>query len=133
MNPSIPILIIDDSPHMRILMSRLLKKRNFDNVHAVEDGRIGLEKFQELSPRIVFLDGVMPKLDGLAVLREIKKTVPATIVVITTSLSDRERVLEFKQAGADYYLLKPFEDTKFDETLQKIKASLEETTAKGRS
>jgi len=126
MNKTHSILIIDDSPHMRILLARLLKNRGFEKVESAENGALGLAKFKVQDPQIVFLDGIMPEMDGLTVLREIKKTDPETIVVMTTSLSDREKVVEFKQAGADYYLLKPFEDNKFDETLQKALATLEQ-------
>ncbi|MCI0706977.1 MAG: response regulator [Ignavibacteriae bacterium] len=131
MNKPYSILVVDDSPHMRILISRLLKNRGFEKVESAENGLRGLEKFKTLDPEVVFLDGIMPEMDGLTVLREIKKIDPETIVVITTSLSDREKVLEFKTAGANHYLLKPFEDNKFDETLQKVVATLEQRTAKG--
>lgn len=126
MDKAYTILVVDDSPHMRILVTKMLKNRGFENVQSAENGRVGLEKFNKSNPQIVFLDGIMPEIDGLTVLREIRKTHSDTIVVITTSLSDREKVLEFKQAGANHYLLKPFEDNKFDETLQKVIATLEQ-------
>ncbi|HEY4611832.1 MAG TPA: response regulator [Bacteroidota bacterium] len=120
MNASYSILIIDDSPHMRILLSKLLKNRGFASVEVAENGLRGLEKFKAGKTDMVFLDGVMPEMDGLTTLKEIKKIDPNAIVVITTSLSDREKVMEFKAAGANFYLLKPFEEEKFDDTLQKI-------------
>ncbi|HEY5614628.1 MAG TPA: response regulator [Bacteroidota bacterium] len=126
MNKTHSILIIDDSPHMRILLARLLKNRGFEKVESAENGALGLAKFKVQHPQIVFLDGIMPEMDGLTVLREIKKTDPETIIIMTTSLSGREKVLEFKLAGANFYLLKPFEDNKFDETLQKALATLEQ-------
>ncbi len=113
-------LAIDDSPHVRILMSKLLKRFGFETVETAENGRIGLEKFDTFKPDAIFLDGIMPEMDGLAVLRAIKALDQRMIVVITSSLSERDKVMQFKESGADYYLMKPFEEAKLQETVQKV-------------
>ncbi len=123
-------LIIDDSPHMRILMSKLLLRSGFTLVDVAVNGADGLQHFTASNPDIVFLDAVMPEIDGLDVLRKIKSLKPDTIVAMTTSLSEKEKVLRFKEAGADYYLLKPFEEGKFMETLQKMVAILDRRSKK---
>jgi two-component system chemotaxis response regulator CheY len=123
-------LIIDDSAHMRILLSKLLQRNGFTRVDLAVDGADGLQHFKAVNPDVVFLDAVMPEMDGLAALGEIKKLAPQTIVVMTTSLSEREKVLKFKEAGADYYLLKPFEDKKLVDTLQKVIAILDQRAKK---
>ena len=123
-------LIIDDSPHMRILMSKLLQRNGFTHFDVAVNGADGLQHFTASNPDIVFLDAVMPELDGLSVLRQIKSLKPDTIVAMTTSLSEKEKVLKFKEAGADYYLLKPFEEGKFTETLQEIVAVLDQRSKK---
>ena len=125
-NSSLPysVLVIDDSPHMRILMSKLLLRNGFAIVDIAVNGAEGLEHFASSNPHIVFLDVVMPEIDGLNVLREIKSLKPDTIVVMMTSMSEKQKVLKFKEAGADYYLLKPFEEGKFMEMLQEIIAIL---------
>jgi CheY-like chemotaxis protein len=56
---------------------------------------------------------------GLEVLQSVKKDSPGIIIVMMSSISAREEILQFKEAGADAYLLKPFEDQKFDEVLEK--------------
>ncbi len=123
-------LVIDDSSHMRILLSKLLQRNGFTNVDLAVNGADGLQRFKALNPDVVFLDAIMPEMDGLTALREIKKLEVQTIVVMTTSLSEKETVLKFKEAGADYYLLKPFEDKKLVETLQKIVAILDQRAKK---
>ena len=120
MSTSYRALAIDDSPHVRILMSKLLKRFGFDAVETAENGKIGLEKFDTFKPDAIFLDGIMPEMDGLTVLRELKARSKNTIVVITSSLSERDKVLQFKESGADYYLMKPFEEAKLQETVQKV-------------
>ncbi len=113
------VLAIDDSPHFRILITKLLKRFGFETVETGENGRIGLQKFDSFKPDVVFLDGIMPEMDGLTVLRSIKARNPSTIVVVTSSLSERDKVLQFKESGADLYLMKPFEESKFQEIAQR--------------
>lgn len=120
MSPAYRALAIDDSPHVRILMTKLLKRFGFQTVETAENGRIGLEKFDTFKPDAVFLDGIMPEMDGLTVLKALKARNPRAIVVITSSLSEREKVLQFRESGADYYLMKPFEEQKLQETVQKV-------------
>ena len=123
-------LIIDDSAHMRILLLKLLQRNGFTSVDLAVNGADGLQHFKSQKPDVVFLDAIMPEMDGLTALQEIKKLDAQTIVVMTTSLSEKEKVLTFKEAGADYYLLKPFEDKKLVDTLQKIVAMLDQRAKK---
>ena len=62
----------------------------------------------------------MPEMGGLEVLQSVKKDSPGTIVVMVSSISAREEILQFKEAGADSYLLKPFDAQKFDEIMDKV-------------
>lgn len=126
-NPSYAFraLIIDDSAHIRILVSKFLRHLGFETVETAENGRQGLEKIKTFSPDVIFLDGIMPEMDGITVLRNVKKENPNIYVVITSSLSEHQKILEFRQAGADYYLLKPFDQVKFEETAKKVIAILE--------
>jgi two-component system chemotaxis response regulator CheY len=119
------ILAIDDSPHFRILITKLLKRFGFETVETGENGQVGLQKFDTFKPDVVFLDGIMPEMDGLTVLRSIKAKNPTTIVVVTSSLSERDKVLQFKESGADLYLMKPFEEAKFQEVAKKVVTMLE--------
>jgi CheY-like chemotaxis protein len=67
----------------------------------------------------------MPEMDGLTVLRTIKGFDRTAIVVITSSLSERDKVLQFKESGADFYLMKPFEEAKLQEVARKVVNVLE--------
>jgi len=119
------VLALDDSPHFRILITKLLKRFGFEAVETGENGMVGLQKFDTFKPDVVFLDGIMPEMDGLTVLRSIKGKNHTTIVVVTSSLSERDKVVQFKEGGADLYLMKPFEEAKFQEVAKKVVAILE--------
>ncbi len=117
-------LVVDDSAHSRILLLRLLQRSGITQVELAVNGADGIQRYKASKPDMVFLDAIMPEMDGLTALREIKQIDPVSIVVMTTSLSEKEKVIQFKDAGANYYLLKPFENDKFDQTLVKILALL---------
>jgi CheY-like chemotaxis protein len=119
------VLIIDDSAQHRIIISKFLERMGFQNIQTSEDGASGLEKARSLKPHLVYLDGIMPTMDGLTALQEIKKENPATIVIISSSLSEKEKVLRFKDAGASFYLLKPYERPLFEEITHKALAMIE--------
>ncbi len=124
-------LVVDDSPYMRFFLTRMLQRHGFLRVNSAVHGKEGVEKYLALRPDFVFLDAIMPEMDGLETLRELKRRNPRAIVVMITSLSEKEKVLEFKQAGAACYLLKPFEDDKFSEILSKLVELREEQLRKG--
>jgi DNA-binding response OmpR family regulator len=118
------VLVVDDSDHVRILVSKRLKQRDFSEIDTAPNGRIALEKVKSFRPDIIFLDAIMPEMGGLEVLQTVKKESPGIIVVMMSSISAREEILQFKEAGADSYILKPFETQKFDEVLEKVLALL---------
>jgi DNA-binding NarL/FixJ family response regulator len=128
MNSDYKTLIIDDSAQYRMIISKFLKNLGFENIETAEDGRLGVDKARSLKPHLVYLDGVMPTMDGITALQEIKKENPGTIVIISSSLSEKAKVLRFKEAGADFYLLKPYDREKFEEVTNKALAILENQT-----
>jgi two-component system chemotaxis response regulator CheY len=123
-------LVVDDSHHMRILLLRLLERNGITAVESAVNGVEGVELFKSSKPDLIFLDAIMPEMDGLSTLREIKKIDPASIVIMTTSLSEREKVLQLIEAGANYYLLKPFEKEKFVEILGEVVAILSQRSTR---
>lgn len=122
------VLVIDDSVQMRLAIPRMLKRMGFSNIAVAENGVVGLEKMKETQPDIVILDVVMPEMDGLSTLREIRKIAKKVLVVVASSLSDREKVIQFKEAGANYFILKTvlFEGTNFQDVIGRVLASLEQ-------
>jgi two-component system chemotaxis response regulator CheY len=119
------VLVIDDSAFIRMSAMKMLKEMGFERIDTADNGQVGLEKCRSFDPHIVILDGVMPELDGLTVLKEIKKEKPSLYVITSSSLSLRDTIVEFKRAGADQYLLKPYEKVKFNEVMLKALAALE--------
>ena len=100
------VLVVDDEEKVRKYMSRLLKIRGFE-VDTAPDGTTALSMIQESEVDIVLLDVLMPGMDGITVLKEIKKTKPAIEVVMLTGNASVETAIEGMRIGAFDYLLKP--------------------------
>lgn len=113
-------LIADDEPLMRDLLgSYLIDKCNFD-VLMSRDGEQALTLYRQHSGEIniTFLDIEMPKIDGLEVLREIRKINPLAYVVILSGAGNFKNVTAAAAAGMDGFIVKPYNHNKIDEALK---------------
>jgi two-component system, chemotaxis family, chemotaxis protein CheY len=103
-------LIADDSAPVRRIARRVLVGLGFD-VDEAENGEIALEKCRIRMPDVILLDWNMPVMDGLEFLRALRRTrngdVPA--VIFCTTETDVEHIQSAIAAGADEYLMKPFD------------------------
>ena len=102
------VLVADDNADMRDYISRLLAER-FD-VETVVDGQSALERIHTSPPDLLLTDVMMPRLDGFALLRELRedpstKTMP---VIVLSARAGEESRIEGLEHGADDYLVKPF-------------------------
>ena len=113
------ILIIDDEQSVHELLSQYLRELGYLPRSAF-DGRHGLKTLEE-HPRIhvVLTDVRIPGMDGLAVLREIKKRHPAVQVILMTAFSNKNMAIQALRAGADEYLEKPLHLEELSEILER--------------
>ena len=113
-------LLIDDHMLFREGLTSLLQRRNIDVLAAVGDGYEGIKLAQELKPDIILLDKRMPILDGISVLKHLRKLdLDIPIVMLTTS-SNEEDLLGALKAGARGYLLKDMEPDALVTALREI-------------
>lgn len=112
------LLLVDDDVELTELLSSLLTLEGFD-VQTANNGLEALQKLDE-SHELVLLDVMMPKLNGIETLKEIRKVSNVPIMMLTARGEDIDRVLGL-ELGADDYLPKPFNDR---ELIARIKAIL---------
>lgn len=104
---SVRVLVVDDHHMVRKGLAAILKSNpDLHLVGEASNGEEALSVFDEVKPDVVLMDLLMPKLDGVAVTREILKRSPDTRVIALTSYQDKELVQSAFQAGATGYLLK---------------------------
>jgi two-component system, OmpR family, copper resistance phosphate regulon response regulator CusR len=121
------ILVIEDEPRILAFVSRGLEAEGF-TVDAAGDGPAGLRRAVLGDYDLVVLDLLLPKLDGLAVLRGLQARRPDVPVVIVSARSDLQTKLRGFGLGACDYVPKPFA---FDELLARIRAQLKRGRAGG--
>jgi two-component system, NarL family, response regulator LiaR len=106
----IRVLIVDDHSVVREGLRTFLELQDGIEVAGeATDGEEAVREAERLRPDVVLMDLVMPQLDGVAAMRELRERAPATRVVVLTSFLDDERVLPAIRAGAAGYLLKNVE------------------------
>ena len=116
---STTILIIDDEKVILDLTSIILRNRGYQ-VLTAQDAITGLEIAEAHRPKLVLLDYMMPGMDGLTALREIKRRFPDTYVIMFTGKGNEEIAVELMKAGASDYLLKPFNNQDLAERIENV-------------
>lgn len=115
------VLIVDDSASMRQMVSFTLKNAGYTVIEAV-DGADGLQKTKTAPPNMVITDLNMPRMDGIQLIRELRKN-PGTkfipIVMLTTE-SQPEKKQEGKAAGATGWIVKPFQPDQLTGVVKKL-------------
>jgi len=110
MNPK--ILIVDDEAHIRMLIEQTLEELEDEGVDFLiaENGEDALELINQEKPQLVFLDVMMPKMNGIEVCRRVKKELGLNdvyIVLLTAKGQELDRQ-KGQEVGADVYMTKPF-------------------------
>src|SRR5690242_13745547 len=101
------ILIVDDEEDVRMFLRDFLSDRDFE-VETAGCAEEALEKYPGYKPDITLLDIMMPGMDGLQCLEEIRKISPKGTVIMITALKDEARMARAKKLGAHDYIVKPF-------------------------
>ena len=113
------ILIIDDEKVILDLTSIILRNRGYQ-VFTAQEAMTGLAAVEEHRPELVLLDFMMPGMDGLTTLKEIKRRFPDTYVIMFTGKGNEEIAVELMKAGASDYLLKPFNNQDLAERIENV-------------
>lgn len=113
------ILIVDDEEAIRDIIKFNLKKEGY-NVITAGDGEEGLAMYSKEKPNLVVLDIMMPKKDGIEVLKEIRQESNVPVIMLTAKEDELDKILGL-ELGADDYMTKPFS---VRELAARIKANL---------
>ena len=122
MSNSKKILIVDDDKDIVKIVTTMLEGRGWD-VTAAYNGREALDIVNQLRPDIILLDIMMPEMNGIEVLKRIKKIDAGTRIVMITAFGDVESYLDSMELGAYEYINKPFETDELLDMIEKISAA----------
>jgi two-component system KDP operon response regulator KdpE len=113
------ILVVDDEPQIRQVVSGFLSSRDFD-VRDANDGDRALAIFKDWAPNLIITDLSMPRMGGISLCRELRRL--SSVPILVLSVRDEEAMkVEALESGADDYVTKPFG---MDELLARVRASL---------
>ena len=104
----ITVLLVEDELTLAMIIKDTLEENGF-TIHTASDGEEGLHLFFELRPDVLVADVMMPKMNGYQVAREVRAKRCGTPILMLTARSELEDRIEGLNAGADYYLTKPFD------------------------
>ncbi len=113
------ILVVDDEKPISDIISYSLEKEGYEVVTAF-DGQEALDQFAKEEPDLVILDIMLPKMTGLDVTRELRKSSAVPIIMLTAKDSEIDKVVGL-ELGADDYVTKPFSNP---ELVARVKATL---------
>lgn len=119
--PNKTVLIADDEPHLIRSLSYVLKREGYQ-VESAADGQEALAKIETLKPDLVFLDLLLPRLDGFEVCRQIKNRsdLRSIYIIILTARGQKEDRQKGLQAGADAFMTKPFSPKEIIDKLRQV-------------
>ena len=103
---SIRVLVVEDEKNMVALLRKYLEREGFE-VHEALDGPAAIEAAGLAEPDVVVLDWMLPGLDGIEVLRELRRSSEAYVIMLTARTEEVDRIVGLS-TGADDYLTKPF-------------------------
>jgi two-component system response regulator AtoC len=132
------VLVIDDDPGVRDYMEALVSRQGY-RVFAVADAEQALDSLERTRPDIVTLDVVLPGIDGLETLRQLKQRIPDVPVVMLSGHGQARNIVEAMRLGASDFLRKPFEveelELAFQKALEKraLKQEVEQLRGRARS
>ena len=119
------VLIADDEPHIRLLLEQTLEDLEDEGleIFIAENGAEALESIKENKPDMVFLDVMMPKMNGFEVCSEVKNNlkIPDIYIVLLTAKGQEMDKLKGMESGADMYMTKPFNP---DDIVKKVREIL---------
>ncbi len=114
------ILLVDDEPHIRKYVSLILKQLGSPIIVEAGNGEEAIAAYQREDPDLVLMDVNMPKMDGIETLKHLKEIDPNCVVIMLTSLANRETIEQALELGAANYIRK-------DTPKEEIAKSLSET------
>lgn len=114
------VLVVDDAEYMRRLIRTMLTKRGHTVIGEASNGPEAIELYSKLHPDIVIMDVLMPNVDGIKALKEIRATDPKAKVIMCTASEQSHHVEEAVASGASGYVVKPFTLEELLNEIQKI-------------
>ena len=114
------VLIVDDAAFMRMMIKDILTKNGYNIAAEAENGKIAVDKYNEVKPDLVLMDITMPEMDGIQALKAIKGNDPNANIIMCSAMGQQAMVIEAIQSGAKDFIVKPFQAERVLEAVKKV-------------
>ena len=114
------ILICDDAAFMRMMIKDILTKNGYEVVAEAANGVEAVELYKSHQPDLVTMDITMPEMDGIEAVKQIKAVNPAAKVIMCSAMGQQSMVMDAIKAGANDFIVKPFQADRVLEAVKKI-------------
>ncbi|MBQ6788371.1 MAG: response regulator [Lachnospiraceae bacterium] len=114
------VLIVDDAAFMRMMIKDILTKNGYNIAAEAENGKVAVDKYNEVKPDLVLMDITMPEMDGIQALKGIKGNDPNANVIMCSAMGQQAMVIEAIQSGAKDFIVKPFQAERVLEAVKKV-------------
>lgn len=114
------ILIVDDAAFMRMMIKDILTKNGYEVVAEAANGVEAVELYKSHQPDLVTMDITMPEMDGIEAVKQIKAINPAAKVIMCSAMGQQSMVMDAIKAGANDFIVKPFQADRVLEAVKKI-------------
>lgn len=114
------VLFVDDSTFMRTLLKNIVLKDNFVLAGEASTGKEAVEMYRKTKPDLVTMDIVMPEMNGIDAVKEIRALDPEAKIIMVSAMGQQGMVIDAIQAGARDFIIKPFQPPRIHEALNRV-------------
>ena len=112
------VLIVDDTSLARSMLRKVVEECGVCDIFEAKNGLEAIQLFEKERPDLVTMDITMPEMDGITAMKKILEIDKTAMVIICSSLGQKEVVMEAIEAGAKQYIIKPFENGQVVSTIK---------------
>jgi two-component system, chemotaxis family, chemotaxis protein CheY len=114
------IMIVDDTAFMRAMIRDMITGSGHEVVAEAKNGAEAVKLYSNAKPDLLTMDITMPDMDGVTALRNIRKIDPNAKVIMCSAMGQHAMVLDAIQAGAKDFIVKPLQQQRLLEAIQKV-------------
>jgi len=117
---AIKVMFVDDSSFMRSLLKGIILKEPFELAGEASSGKEAVEMYRKTKPDLVTMDIVMPEMNGIDAVKEIRSIDPDARIIMVSAMGQQGMVIDAIQAGARDFIIKPFQPPRIQEALKRV-------------
>lgn len=114
------VLVVDDAMFMRMVIKKLLISLGITTIQEASNGLEAIQKYKQVMPDLVIMDITMPEMDGIEAVKQIISFDKNAKIIMVSAMGQQSMVIEALKAGAKSFIVKPFDNVRFEDEIRKI-------------